>query len=75
MLKQIVSGKYLFNTFLIKKPWFSKLLRTECRKGQSRIYFGARSRREWWNFDGCTIFRLRVWLIVRKIDKEEESGF
>jgi len=25
--------------------------------------------------DGCTIFRLRAWLIVRKIGKEEESGF
>jgi hypothetical protein len=26
------------------------------------------------NSNGCTIFRLRAWLIVRKIGKEEESG-
>jgi hypothetical protein len=36
--------------------------------------FGARQRGEG-NSDGCTIFRLRAWLIVRKIGKEEESGF
>jgi len=27
------------------------------------------------NSDRCTIFRLRAWLIVLKIGKEEESGF